>query len=449
MTEIATTGGLDRRSFLTRSATAAAAVAAASQFELFGLEAARAQGRPSSPDYGPLEAARDLTTGLPLIKLPKGFSYRTIGWRGDPMVNGTPTPGAHDGMAAFGKGRWIVIVRNHEQGDLSGAYAQGMTYNPQATGGTTNLLVDRHSGDLVTSYPSLAGTIRNCAGGLTPWGSWLSCEETTVINGDYRHGYVFEVPSEWVSDGKPIKAMGRFSHEAAAVDPRTGYVYLTEDATPSGLYRYVPKRKNKLAEGGKLQMLKIGSATVQTYADAGPLDYGKVSWVDIPVPDPGPTDTSTVQQGIAGGGAQFERLEGIWFHRKNMYFVSTSGGPQRGQVFELDLVNDKLRLIFHSPSLDVLDSPDNICLSPRGGMVLCEDGSDTEFMHGLTLDGKIFKLAENTCVLNGERNGITGDFTGSEWAGACFDPKGEWLFANLQGPGITFAITGPWEKGGL
>ncbi|MGH9084980.1 MAG: alkaline phosphatase PhoX, partial [Acidimicrobiales bacterium] len=113
------------------------------------------------------------------------------------------------------------------------------------------------------------------------------------------------------------------------------------------------------------------------------------------------------------------------------------GGPSRGQIFELDPSTDVLRLIFHSPSLDVLDSPDNICVSPRGGIVLCEDGSDQEYLHGLTPDGSIFRFAEN--LVNG-----------SEWAGATFEPKnGSWLFVNLQSPGITFAITGPWAKGAL
>jgi uncharacterized protein len=105
--------------------------------------------------------------------------------------------------------------------------------------------------------------------------------------------------------------------------------------------------------------------------------------------------------------------------------------------------------LFQSPSAAVLNAPDNITVSPRGGLVLCEDGSGEEFVHGLTVTGEIFPFAKNTVVLNGERNGITGNFTGSEFAGACYSPNGEWLFVNLQGPGITFAITGPWDNGAL
>jgi hypothetical protein len=214
-------------------------------------------------------------------------------------------------------------------------------------------------------------------------------------------------------------------------------VYLTEDATPSGLYRFIPAVAGDLGAGGQLQMLAIGEGPVQTYGDAGPKDYGTVHWVDIDEPDPAPGAPGIVLQGIAQGGASFERGEGIWYGNDRLYFVSTSGGPSRGQVFELDPATDRLRLIFHSPSLDVLDSPDNICVSPRGGIVLCEDGSGQEYLHGLTPEGGIFRFAEN--LLNG-----------SEWAGATFEPKnGAWLFVSLQSPGITFAITGPWRRGPL
>jgi len=96
-----------------------------------------------------------------------------------------------------------------------------------------------------------------------------------------------------------------------------------------------------------------------------------------------------------------------------------------------------------------LGNPDNVTVSPRGGLVLCEDGSDESFLHGLTPEGEIFPFALNTVVVNGERNGIVGDFSGSEWAGACFDHRGDWLFVNIQTPGITLAITGPWKDGAL
>ncbi|MGH9286274.1 MAG: alkaline phosphatase PhoX, partial [Acidimicrobiales bacterium] len=388
-------------------------------------------------------------TGLPLLMLPRGFEYTSYGWARDPMSDGRPTPSSHDAMAAFRDGDRVRLVRNHERGGTGGAFASGMTYDPMAEGGTTTLVFDPDAGRFVESYASLAGTIRNCAGGPTPWGSWLSCEETTNINGSFRHGFIFEVPAAGYATGEPLTAMGRFSHEAAAVDPATGIVYETEDATPGGFYRFLPNAPGNLLAGGRLQMLRIGAGTVQTYQDTSPRDYGTVDWVDIAVPNPGPGQPSVATQGIAAGGAQFERLEGTWVGDGKVAFVSTSGGPSRGQVFEYDPVSHRLKLIFHSPSLDVLDSPDNICFSPRGGMVLCEDGSGAEFLHGLTLDGRIFKFAQNNVVLDGYR-GFFGDFTGSEWCGATFEPmNGSWLFANIQTPGITIAITGPGRQGAL
>jgi secreted PhoX family phosphatase len=105
--------------------------------------------------------------------------------------------------------------------------------------------------------------------------------------------------------------------------------------------------------------------------------------------------------------------------------------------------------VFESPSAEVLNAPDNLCVSPRGGLVLCEDGSGQEFVHGLTTDGQIFRFAQNNVVLDGERNGIAGDFTGSEFAGATYSPDGHWLFFNIQSPGISFAVTGPWGSGAL
>jgi len=431
-----TTPGLARRSFLQGTAVLAGATALTG-FEALG-RAPLAGATPTAGDggYGPLHPTRDQTTGETLIALPRGFEYLTFGRTGEVMDDGIVTPGSHDGMAAFRDDELVRIVRNHERG-AGTAFASGMTYNTAAGGGTTTLVFDPDAGALVGSHASLAGTIRNCAGGPTPWGSWLSCEETTNVVADQRHGYVFEVPAGGTSNGEPLVGLGRFSHEAAAVDPVTGYVYLTEDATPSGLYRFIPTLPGNLAAGGQLQMLAIGDIPTQTYGDAGPKSYGQVSWVDIDTPDPAPGTPGTVMEGIAKGGASFERCEGIWYGNRRIYFVSTSGGPSRGQVFELDPATDELRLIFHSPSLDVLDSPDNICVSPRGSIVLCEDGSGQEYIHGLTTDGSIFRFAEN--LING-----------SEWAGATFEPQaGNWLFVSLQSPGITFAITGPWRNGAL
>jgi secreted PhoX family phosphatase len=120
-----------------------------------------------------------------------------------------------------------------------------------------------------------------------------------------------------------------------------------------------------------------------------------------------------------------------------------------GQVWEIDPKASTLRLVFESPGPDVLNMPDNICVSPRGGLVICEDGTVRPCVHGLTRDGRIFRFARNNMVLPEPRNGVAGDFTTSEFAGATYSPDGRWLFVNAQRPGVTFAITGPWDRGGL
>ena len=450
-----------RRTFLRQGITAAAALAATGT--LTALSARTAGAAPmskldASPDYGPLRPVKDRTTGLELLALPEGFEYLTYGWTGDVMSDGVPTPGAHDGMAAFRRADGkVALVRNHEVGAYRGTFAQP-AYNPTAGGGTTTLVFDPDAGEFTESWGSLGGTIRNCAGGPTPWGTWLTCEETTEIapNGT-RHGYVFEVPFDGPGNPEPLREMGRFSHEAVAVDPSTGIVYLTEDATPSGLYRYLPNRRDSLAAGGQLQMMAIESVaggSYSTYTDGTGTRY-RTSWVTIANPDYNPGETRPALQGAALGGAVFRRLEGAWWGNDRLYVVSTNGGPKgQGQVFEYDPVAETMSVLFASPDAQVLNNPDNICVSPRGGIVLCEDGSESEYVHGLTTDGEIFPFALNTVVIG--EGGIPGksirpgDYRGSEWCGSTFEPKnGNWLFLNAQSPGFTVAITGPWRRGSL
>ena len=451
---------MDRRSFLKGAAAGAVAAVPFSALIARAEEPSHRGGvrRGHTAGYGPLFPTPDRTTGLPLLALPEGFSYVSFGWTGDVLGNGAPTPGSHDGMAAFAAGTGLVrLVRNHERGIGTPFAPASATYDPAAGGGTTTLVFDTHGGVLVSAEPSMSGTLRNCAGGPTPWGTWLTCEETFDHTGT-PHGYIFEVPAGGMGDPTPLRDMGRCSHEAVAVDPATGYVYETEDAgNSSGFYRFVPHVAGELASGGELFMLRVKGVhqanLTGAFANGATFD---VEWVRVMTPDnpaQGVPSNFVWAQGRAAGAATFARLEGCWYgNDAKVYVVSTSGGGSgRGQVWEYDPAEERLRMLFQSPGPEVLNAPDNICVSPRGGLVLCEDGSGEEFLHGLTVEGEIFPFAKNTVVLPEARNALVpaGDYTGSEWAGACYSPDGKWLFANLQSPGVTVAITGPWKSGAL
>jgi secreted PhoX family phosphatase len=450
--------GISRRGFLRGAAVAAGAATLTPWDALAARTAAAAvEKKAFSVDYGPLRPTLDHTTGLELLMLPKGFEYLTHSWRADPLSDGTPTPSLHDGMAAFRQGDLVALGRNHEQGAFTGKFTDP-AYDPDANGGTSTLMFDPDRGEFVDGRASLSGTIRNCAGGLTPWDSWLTCEETTTTNpvSGIRHGYVFDVPVSGEADATALTAMGRFSHEAVAVDFITGWVYETEDSNPAGLYRFIPNQPGRLAAGGRLEMLMINGAAYDTRTDGTGTTYDSTAWVTIDEPDPAPGLPSPTQQGIAKGGAVFNRLEGIWYSDGKIYIVSTSGGPTgQGQIFEYTISNGAMRVLFASPATDILNNPDNITVSPRGGLVLCEDGSGVEFLHGLTPDGEIFRFAANNVVvpaggIPGKPAIAPGNYTGAEFAGATFEPdNGNWLFVNIQTPGITFAITGPWRRGAL
>ena len=465
---------VDRRKFLSLTG---AALGAAPFHALASRAAAATRGQAPAGartrravGYGPLQPSPDETTGLPLLHLPAGFRYLTFGWTGDPLADGRPTPPAHDGMAAFAAaGSRIRLVRNHEV-RTGGAFADRPLYDAIGGGGTTTIEFDTGSGATVESWTSLAGTAVNCAGGPTPWGSWLTCEETVLGPGidpsllqslrrqftipDYErpHGYVFEVPADGTASSEPYRAMGRFVHEAVAVDPATGIVYETEDRGAAGFYRFLPAEASNLQAGGRLEMLAIaGAPRADLRTGQTPDIWRPVSWAPIEDPDPAEVaEDSVFRQGVAGGGAIFSRLEGTWYGNGRIHVVSTTGGEaEAGQVWEYDPRRERLRLVFESPGKDVLDMPDNLCVSPRGGLVLCEDGDEDNFVRGLTPDGEIFSFAKNNIVLDGEKNGFSGDFRHREFAGATYSPDGGWLFFNAQTPGITFAVTGPWGAGPL
>jgi secreted PhoX family phosphatase len=433
----------------------------------------------------------DETTGLPLLQLPRGFRYMSYGWTGDMMSDGVATPSLHDGMAVVAEfhGRrglrdlgdddrddrhawWrhhdddhddhrdrrsrrsgrLILVRNHEPATGT-PYVNdpGITYMNDGAGGTTNLIFNAERGRFERAWSTLAGTVRNCAGGVTPWGTWVTCEETEIAN----HGWNFEV-GPFRGSRTPLTDMGRFSHEALMVDPRTGYVYETEDTNDCGFYRFVPNRFGQLARGGRLYMLKVVDQWQADLGGAFPIGTTwRVEWVRID--DPTAASMSVFAQGRARGGARFRRLEGSWWGDTKGYFLSTDGGQVgEGQVFEFDPRRNRIKLIYDSPAAAEAENPDNLLVTPRGGLLLCEDNAgpttnDAERLLGLTLDGQVFTFAKNNVVLAASPNGVVqpGDYRQSEWAGAVYSPDGRWLFVNIQTPGITIAITGPWRRGPL
>ena len=483
---------LTRRRFLGTSVAAGAGLLAPSGLDL--LLARLAHAAPAA-GYGPL-----VPDPASMLDLPAGFEYRMLSTAllgepaherfGQKLSSGEPVPPLHDGMASFsGKRGVTILVRNHEidlRGDHMVDPGRVRPYDKLAKGGTTTLWVDSDR-NVVKSFASLSGTGRNCAGGRTPWSSWLSCEECTYMPGDQdpvnhdrtplvseRHGYVFEVDAQATSlvDPVPIKGMGRFYHEAVAVDPETGNVYLSEDRNDGLLYRYRPDvvavgtrnpfemRAGDLAKGGVLEALRVigqPSARTQNWDGGAGFQVGarfKVDWIRIPDVDPDmdmerdPNDdaddvlerrprtasTSTRAQGFALGAAQFARGEGMLHDRGMIYLCCTNGGSARaGQVWKLDLAAMELVLAVETNDKALLEGPDTLCVAPNDDLIVCEDHRGRDRVIGITPKGGTYVFARNA-------------FDDTEFAGACFSPDGRTLFVNSQNPGITFAIWGPWSK---
>ena len=449
----------DRRRFLGATATAFAALAASGCMTRGSGSIARAPVKSGGfAGYGPL---RPDPAGF--LDLPEGFSYRVISRLGDRMDDGGTVPDRADGMGCFDLGPdengnpEIALVRNHElqpQHDAGGTIAKG--YGKKngvfVPGGTTTIVLDAKTLSVKRQFRSLGGTIRNCSGGVTPWGTWLTCEEAPTGPGqprgdglDSNHGWVFEVPASarGLVDAVPLTAMGRFNHEAACVDPASGIVYLTEDRDDSVLYRFLPKVPGKLVAGGRLQAMVVeGLADTRNWnAAAMPVGQSyRVSWIDLDDVDAPKDDLR--QRAVAKGAALVARGEGLHMGVKRgaseVFACCTSGGAkQLGQILKLTpgLAGkpDTVELFFESESTDQFNYGDNLTVAPSGHLIVCEDQyTEVQENHirGITPDGRAYTLA----LLKVQ----------TELAGGCFSPDGKVLFVNSYGPTVTMAITGPW-----
>lgn len=468
---------MDRRSFLKDLTYFGGSLAVACSSLGRRAQAFRQTGDPRSLQavgFGDLIPTATKNTGETFLALPRGFEYNVMGKVRSIMSDGRATPPQHDGQWTFKVGKELRIVRNHE---VSGgsvprpgtAIGAANHYDETCGGGTTTLIVDPKTRTLVRDFVSLSGTMINCSGGPTPWGTWISCEETTLgrtVRTNQRtgaktggfpkpHGYCFEVDAaaNTCLPPVPLEAMGRFVHETVAVDKRSGVIYETEDFNPSGFYRFLPNRRKRLREGGELQMLAVrGMPEYDTRTGQKPGTVLPVTWVTIPNPDPAEADidpSAVFKQGRARGGATFNRLEGSCMDDKgNVYFDATSGGDVRGgQIWRYEPTGrneGNLRLLFESPSREVLDMPDNICLMPKSKLLfMCEDsdyvgdgGTADNYVRILTPEGRIANFVKN----------IAPGMERTEFAGSCFSPDGKIFFVNLQSVGATFAIWGDWSK---
>lgn len=470
---------LSRRRFLSHAAAVSAA------FGALPLLSARAQAQAAGylnqvAGFGPLE-----TDPNGLFDLPAGFDYVTLSETGEPMDDGLIVPGDHDGMACFPglEDGQVILVRNHEMspdeadksafgedGERLSAIDAGKLYDHEDgalthLGGTTTIHVDLASRRVVRQFLSLGGTERNCAGGPTPWGSWITCEESLTQAGPgygaRDHGYAFEVPAQATElvRAEPLTAMGRFNREACATDPRTSIVYQTEDARPSLITRFIPNVPGQLHEGGRLQALMIsgqpGLNTNNWDAHAQTVAVGEtlaVEWIDVV--DGHNPNNDLASRMVDAGAANFTRGEGMWFGDNEVFFCCTDGGPDHiGQIWRYrpsplegqdgeTAQPGELTLLVQTTDERVLEKCDNITVAPWGDLVVVEDGDNEQFIRGITPDGRVYTIGRNAA------SDAEGEY--SEITGPCFSPDGSTLFFNVQnGPGRTFAVKGPWATRSL
>ena len=471
--------GFSRRRFMQSSAAVAAG--------FVGLNAA---SHPNTA-FGEFYDAESATYGYGhlysdprgILDLPKGFRYSIISEIGQEMDDGLLVPGAPDGMAALsGPYGLAVVIRNHELLPTdTGAFGEdrerlkkvpkSMLYDTgdgttPGAGGTSTIVYDTKTNTKVREFLSLAGTIRNCAGGPTPWKTWITCEETVDRAGEHStedgkyftdkdHGYNFEVPVSArmeLTDPIPLTDMGRFRHDAVAVDPKTGIVYQTEDREDGLFYRFIPTQPGDLKAGGRLQSLKLKdkrSADTRNWEDEDRINVGQkfaVEWIDMEEVTAPEDDLR--ERGFDAGAASFARGKGIWYGNSELFFACMTGGSKKmGQIWRYRPSYDEgtegekdspgeLELFIEPNDSRLLHSADNLTVAPWGDLLVCED-RDGQIIRliGVTPEGKCYPFAMNHMR--------------TEFTGVTFSPDGSTLFVNLKHSGQTMAIRGPWQTAEL
>ena len=446
MTNIPFSSGLSRRRFLQATGSAFAALLASGC-----VVRAASEANSTFTGYGPLQP-----DPAGILDLPENFSYRILSRLGDAMSDGGSVPDKADGMGCFALGNnELALIRNHElvPGDLPGGPISsgfGTRDGDFVPGGTTHTILDVGTLDVKRQFRSLGGTIRNCSGGITPWNSWLTCEESVTGPGQRfgdgltkNHGWVFDVPASATGlvEAEPLTALGRFNHEAACVDPETGIIYQTEDRGDGVLYRFLPDTTGNLSAGGRLQAMVIDGIADTRNWDISAMPVGQsfaVQWIDLDNVE-APADDLR-HRAVAASAALVARGEGIHMGVDDLYFCSTSGGSNKlGQIFRLfpsrGSAPDSIELFFESESKEQFDYGDNLLVAPNGHLIVCEDQyTDVVDNHlrVISREGEAFKLGRLRLQ--------------TELAGACFSPDGQWMFVNAYSPTLTFAIKGPWDS---
>jgi secreted PhoX family phosphatase len=395
-----------RRAFIQTGLAAAGTIALGSGF---WREALAAPAKPGPGPYGPPVGSPN-SLGL---TLPEGFSVRLIARGGQPVLGTTYDWHIFsDGAATFplDDGGWILVSNSETPIPAGDVPVPGIGGGPQNGGGVSSIRFNA-DGSIAAAYRILGNTNTNCAGGKTPWGTWMSCEE--VFN-----GAVWECDPTGQKPAVRQPAMGVFEHEALAVDPVGKRVYLTEDTGDSGFYRFTPDNYPDCSSG-LLEIARVDGA-------------GVVTWVRVPDPS-GASDETRKQI----PHTEFKRGEGAWYDSGIVYVATTSDN----KIHAYDPLTETIEVVYDQKVGDgPLNGVDNVTAAPSGDIYVCEDNGTNQIDLGIvTPEGEVARFL----TASGSQHEM------SELAGVCFDPSGKRMYFASQrgfgGPGAVFEVTGPFR----